>query len=135
MQVLSHHTGNSIFLDLEEFSEEGVALNKKIKRYLDEIQKTEAKIAELQVYLKGVRTALKQEENNEIIKSFRGMKLGSQELIEVLSGIQDGTLTIQTIDDPESMKEDGSFTFSNQSRSEDLEEREDKENDESKDIQ
>ena len=55
-------------------------LNRRIKRYLEEIDKTERKIAELQQYLKGVQSALKQEENNEMIKSIRGMKLSSKEL-------------------------------------------------------
>lgn len=68
-------------------------MNKRIKRYLDEIEKTEKKIAELQRYLKGVQTALKQEENNEMIKSIRGMKLSSKELFELLNGIQDGSIS------------------------------------------
>ena len=37
-------------------------MNKKIKKYLDEIAKTEKKIADLQQYLRGVQAALKQEE-------------------------------------------------------------------------
>ena len=36
-------------------------MNKKIKKYLDEIAKTEKKIADLQQYLRGVQAALKQE--------------------------------------------------------------------------
>lgn len=70
-------------------------MNKRIKRYLNEIEKTEKKIAELQQYLKGVRAALKEEENNEMIKSIRGMKLNSQELFELLNGIQDGSIQFQ----------------------------------------
>lgn len=34
-------------------------MNKKIKKYLDEIAKTEKKIADLQQYLRGVQAALK----------------------------------------------------------------------------
>ena len=37
-------------------------MNRKIKRYLDEIERTEKKIEELQAYLKGVRVALKAED-------------------------------------------------------------------------
>lgn len=70
-------------------------MNKKIKKYLDEIEKTEKKIADLQQYLKGLYTALKQEENNEMIKSIRGMKLDSKELFELLNGIQEGTVKFQ----------------------------------------
>ena len=54
---------------------EGENVNRKIKKYLDEIDKTEKKIEELQQYLKGVRAALKEEENSEMIKCIRGMKL------------------------------------------------------------
>ena len=76
-------------------------LNKRIKRYLAEIDKTEKKIAELQRYLKGVQTALKQEENNEMIKSIRGMKLSSKELFDLLNGIQDGSVRFQVDGDSE----------------------------------
>lgn len=68
-------------------------MNRKIKKYLDEIEKTEKKIADLEMYLKGVRSALKEEENNEMIKSIRGMKLKGQELFDLLNGIQDGTIS------------------------------------------
>lgn len=40
-------------------------MNRKIKKYLDEIEKTEKKIADLEMYLKGVRSALKEEEKRE----------------------------------------------------------------------
>ena len=70
-------------------------MNKRIKRYLAEIEKTEKKIAELQRYLKGVQTALKQEENNEMIKSIRGMKLSSKELFDLLNGIQGGSVSFK----------------------------------------
>ena len=44
-------------------------MNKKYKRYLDEIEKTETKITELQEYLKVTKAALKQEEELEMIKA------------------------------------------------------------------
>lgn len=40
-------------------------MNKKIKKYLDEIAKTEKKIADLQQYLRGVQAALKQDDQPE----------------------------------------------------------------------
>ena len=40
-------------------------MNKKIKKYLDEIAKTEKKIADLQQYLRGVQAALKQPANKK----------------------------------------------------------------------
>lgn len=85
-------------------------MNRKIKKYNEEIIRTEKKISELQAYLKGIRCALKEVENEEIIKSIRGMKLNNKELVEMLEKIQDGTLTLQ-VEEPESDKEDGSFTF------------------------
>ena len=58
---------------------------------MEEIHKTEQKIADLQQYLKGLHAALKQEEDNEMIKSIRGMKLDSHALHDLLNGIQEGT--------------------------------------------
>lgn len=77
-------------------------MNKRIKRYLEEIEKTERKITELQQYLKGVQTALKQEENNEMIKSIRGMHLDSKELFELLNGIQEGKIKFKVEEELES---------------------------------
>ena len=57
-------------------------MNKKIRRYLEEIEKTEKKIADLQQYLKGIKSALKEEENNEMIRAIRGMKLEGEELLQ-----------------------------------------------------
>lgn len=72
-------------------------MNKKLKKYLDEIDKTNAKIAELQEYLKTVQVAQKKEEDGEIIRSIRNMKLSPQALYEMLGGLQDGTLTIKQV--------------------------------------
>lgn len=70
-------------------------MNKKLMRYLDEADRTEAKIAELQEHLKGVRAAQKAEEDIEIVKSIRSMKLDGRELLVMLTGLQDGTMKIQ----------------------------------------
>lgn len=58
-------------------------MNKKIKKYLDEIVKTEKKIADLQQYLRGVQAALKQEEDNEMIRCIRGMKMDNDQLYDL----------------------------------------------------
>ena len=63
-------------------------MNKKLKRYLEEI-------AELKGHLKNVRAAQKQEEDLEIVRSIRGMKLSGRDLFALLNGLQDGTLKIQ----------------------------------------
>lgn len=78
-------------------------MNMKLKKILDDIQKTEDKIAELQEHLKQQNTLKQQMEDVEIIKSFRSMKLDSRELLVLLDGIQKGTVTIQ-------MNEDGGIT-------------------------
>ena len=56
-------------------------MNRKIKKYLEEIDKTEKKMVELQAYLKGIKAALKEEENNEIIRSIRSKHYNSKELL------------------------------------------------------
>ena len=81
-------------------------MNMKLKRLLDDIQKTEDKIAELQEHLKRQNTLRQQMEDVEIVKSFRSMKLDSRELLVLLDGIQKGTITIQ-------MNEDGGITVGN----------------------
>lgn len=86
-------------------------MNRKIKRYLDEIERTEKKIEELQAYLKGVRVALKAEEENEMIKSIRSMKLNSHELFDLLNGIQDGSISFQVDEESGSNEESGSLFF------------------------
>ena len=86
-------------------------MNRKIKRYLDEIERTEKKIEELQAYLKGIRVVLKAEEENEMIKSIRSMKLNSHELFDLLNGIQDGSISFQTEEESGSDEESGSFDY------------------------
>ena len=78
-------------------------MNMKLKKILDDIQKTEDKIEELQEHLKRQNTLKQQMEDVEIIKSFRSMKLDSRELLVLLDGIQKGTVMIQ-------MNEDGGIT-------------------------
>ena len=78
-------------------------MNMKLKKVLDDIQKTEEKIAELQKHLKKQNDLKQQMEDIEIIKSFRSLKLDSRELLVLLDGIQKGTVTIQ-------MDEDGGIT-------------------------
>ena len=78
-------------------------MNMKLKKILDDIQKTEDKIEELQEHLKRQNTLKQQMEDMEIIKSFRSMKLDSRELLVLLDGIQKGTVMIQ-------INEDGGIT-------------------------
>ena len=70
-------------------------MNKKIRRYLEEIEKTEKKIADLQQYLKGIKSALKEEENNAMIRAIRGMKLEGEELLQFLDGLKGGNVRFE----------------------------------------
>ena len=65
-------------------------MNMKLKKLLNDIQKTEDKIAELQEHLKRQNTLRQQMEDIEIVKSFRSMKLDSRSLLVLLDGIQKG---------------------------------------------
>lgn len=69
-------------------------MNRKLHRVLDEIQKTEDKIAAWQEHLDELNTQRELLENAEIIKSVRSMKLGSRELLAILEGVQDGTVIL-----------------------------------------
>lgn len=76
-------------------------MNKKLKRYIEEEEKTVAKIAELQTYLKEIRTARKAEEDQEIVRSVRTMKLSPRDLFELLNGIQKGNVSVQSVSETE----------------------------------
>ena len=69
-------------------------MNKKLHRVLDEIQKTEEKIAAWQEHLGELNVQKEMLEDAEIIKSVRSMRLGSRELLAVLEGVQNGTVIL-----------------------------------------
>lgn len=69
-------------------------MNKKLHRVLDEIQKTEEKIAAWQEHLGELNVQREMLEDAEIIKSVRSMRLGSRELLSVLEGVQNGTVIL-----------------------------------------
>ena len=76
--------------------------NRKLKRLIEDEESTMAKIEELQAHLKEVRTARKQEEDLEIVRSVRTRKLGARDLLELLEGIQSGRVVIEPPPDSES---------------------------------
>ena len=51
------------------------------------------RIAELQNLLKEIREARKKEEDLEIIRSIRSMKLGARDLFDLLTAISEGNLS------------------------------------------
>lgn len=86
-------------------------MNKKLHRVLDEIQKTEEKIATWKEHLEELNIQKEMLEDAEIIKSIRSMRLGSRELLSVLEGVQNGTFilsekqqTMSDSDNTESME-------------------------------
>ncbi len=52
-------------------------MNMRLKKVLDDIQKTEDKILELQEYVKKLKIQKKQMEDAEIIKAIRSMKMAA----------------------------------------------------------
>ena len=72
-------------------------MSKRLKRLIEEEERITVKIEELQEHLKEIRIARKQEEDQEIVRSIRTMKLGARELFSLLSGIQDGSVSIETL--------------------------------------
>lgn len=77
-------------------------MNRKLYRVLDEIKKTEEKIAEWQEHLRELKVLAEQLENKEIIKTIRSMKLDSHRMLELLEGIQSGTVSVTAPDEEES---------------------------------
>ena len=71
-------------------------MSKKLKKFLNDAEKTESKIAELEEYLRNVRAAQKKEEDNEIVRAIRSTKLGGRDLLALLENIQAGNVTLQT---------------------------------------
>jgi predicted RNase H-like nuclease (RuvC/YqgF family) len=59
---------------------------------VEEINKTEQKIAQWQEYLKQLRQQRKQLEDQEIIKTIRSMQLSGTEMLDMLDGIQNGSV-------------------------------------------
>lgn len=78
-------------------------MNKKLHRVLDEIQKTEEKIAAWQEHLGELNVQKEMLEDAEIIKSVRSLRLGSRELLSVLEGVQNGTVILS--EKPEMVEE------------------------------
>ena len=81
-------------------------MGKRLKRLIEEEERTVAKLDELQTLLKVIRIARKQDEDMEIVRSIRTMKLGARELFDLLSGIQSGSISIEMLPAPEKEEEE-----------------------------
>ena len=93
-------------------------MNRKLHRVLDEIQKTEKKIAVWQEHLNELNAQKEILEDAEIIKSVRSMRLESRELLAVLEGVQNGTVTLSENKAGEDFARDGSAETINQEQTE-----------------
>ena len=67
-------------------------MNVKLKRVIEEIEKTEKKISEWQEQLKQLKQQRTQLEDQEIIKSIRSMQMNGADMLELLDGIQNGSV-------------------------------------------
>ncbi len=71
-------------------------MNRKLKRYIEEEKQVRQKIKDLEEYLKALHAKQKIEEDQEILKTIRNMKLGSQDLLNLLTDFQSGKLDVET---------------------------------------
>lgn len=72
-------------------------MNRKLLRVLDEIDKTEAKIAEWQGHLARLHEQRVQLEEKEIVRAVRAMGMTSRELMAAVDGIYAGKLALAEI--------------------------------------
>lgn len=72
-------------------------MSTRLEKINEEIRRIEKRIALQQDQLKGALQRRKQIENEEIIRSFRSLKLNHGELANVVKGLQDGRVTLQDI--------------------------------------
>lgn len=68
-------------------------MNVKLNRVIEEIDRIEKKISEWQAQLKQLKQQRKQLEDQEIIKSIRSMQLADGDMLKLLYGIQDGSVS------------------------------------------
>lgn len=69
--------------------------SRKLKRLIESEERLESRISQLQEELKIVRESRKKEEELEMVRSIRGLKLEAKELFDLLEGIQDGTVSLE----------------------------------------
>ena len=81
-------------------------MNRKIRKYLKEEDQIDKKIAELLSQKADLEVARGLEEEKEILKAIRSMKLDKHELADLLDGLQSGEVSLLRSDD--FLEEDGS---------------------------
>lgn len=110
-------------------------MNTKLNRVLDEIKRTEDKIAAWQEHLEELNIRKNQLEDAEIIKSIRSMKLDSREMLAFLENIRSGAVDIrqgqpgEAAQQEENMPKEAENIGEPEKTSAEREDREDEEND------
>ncbi len=89
-------------------------MNRRIRKYLREEDQIDKKIAELLSQKADLEVARGQEEEKEIIKAIRGLKLNKHELADLLEGIQSGEISLLRSDDFLDEDEDGGTNASDE---------------------
>lgn len=74
-------------------------MNKRIRKCLRDEDQIDKKVAELLSQKADLEVARQQEEDKEILKTFRGMKLDKHEVPDVLEGLQTGEILLIRKDD------------------------------------
>ena len=69
----------------------------KLERKLAELQKTKERIKELQDKKVLIEKSIQKEEDEEIVRVLRSLRLGHEELVQVLLGIQDGSISVEEL--------------------------------------
>lgn len=69
----------------------------KIERKLEELRKTKERIRELQDKKALIEKSIQKEEDEEIVRVLRALHLGHEELVQVLLGIQDGSISVNDL--------------------------------------
>ena len=72
-------------------------MSTRLEKINEEIKRIEKRIALQQDQLKGAIQRRKDIENEEIIRSFRTLNLDHKELVSVVNGLQNGTITVEDI--------------------------------------
>lgn len=73
----------------------------RLERAIDEVNRIERKIMMYQNQKKEAMARLKLVENEEIVRSIRAMNLSRDDLVGLLKGLQDGTVTFSDVKDKE----------------------------------
>lgn len=73
----------------------------RLERAIDEVNRIERKIMMYQSQKKEAMARLKLVENEEIVRSIRAMNLSRDDLVGLLKGLQNGTVTFSDVKDKE----------------------------------